>query len=96
MTGRDHTNDVTLVIAICDLINSSELGAKEARKVIQRKLCTGDSVVQLLALKVGATFLLLPKIGDPQGVEARRVLLGQFFITYTKPITHYKQTNKNT
>ncbi|RUP31316.1 hypothetical protein BC936DRAFT_138616 [Jimgerdemannia flammicorona] len=61
MTSHDHADDVTRVIAICDQINSTELGAKEARKAIQKKLITGDSAVQMLALSVG--FVLFGTFG---------------------------------
>jgi len=44
--------DWSLVFQICDSINSSELGAKEARKLLQKKMISNDPKTQVLALEV--------------------------------------------
>lgn len=44
--------DWALVFQICDSVNSTELGAKEARKLLQKKMISGDAKTQVLALEV--------------------------------------------
>ncbi|RUS14240.1 hypothetical protein BC937DRAFT_94136 [Endogone sp. FLAS-F59071] len=45
--------DWDLIIQICNSVNSSELGAKEARKLLQKKLVSAESVnTKVLALSV--------------------------------------------
>ncbi|KAI7908028.1 uncharacterized protein BX663DRAFT_482262 [Cokeromyces recurvatus] len=44
--------DWTLVFQICDAVNSTELGAKEARKLLQKKMMSHDPKLQFLALEI--------------------------------------------
>ena len=44
--------DWALVFQICDSVNGSELGAKEARKLLQKKMMAPDAKTQVLALEV--------------------------------------------
>lgn len=44
--------DWALVFQICNSVNSSELGAKEARKLLQKKMVSNDPKTQVLALEV--------------------------------------------
>lgn len=44
--------DWALVFQICDDVNSTELGAKEARKLLQKKMMSNDPKTQVLALEV--------------------------------------------
>ncbi|CAO3617334.1 unnamed protein product [Mucor fragilis] len=44
--------DWALVFQICDSVNSSELGAKEARKLLQKKMISNDPKTQVLALEI--------------------------------------------
>lgn len=44
--------DWALVFQICDLVNSTELGAKEARKLLQKKMVASDPNTQVLSLEV--------------------------------------------
>lgn len=49
--------DWSLVFQICDSVNSSELGAKEARKLLQKKMMSNDPKVQVLGLEVNTALL---------------------------------------
>ncbi|KAI9483086.1 MAG: hypothetical protein EXX96DRAFT_556786 [Benjaminiella poitrasii] len=44
--------DWSLVFQICDSVNSTELGAKEARKLLQKKMMSNDPKTQFLALEI--------------------------------------------
>jgi hypothetical protein len=44
--------DWALVFQICDSVNSTELGAKEARKLLQKKMMASDPKTQVLGLEV--------------------------------------------
>ncbi|CAO3656311.1 unnamed protein product [Mucor hiemalis] len=44
--------DWALVFQICDAVNSTELGAKEARKLLQKKIMSNDPKTQVLALEI--------------------------------------------
>ncbi|KAI9261217.1 hypothetical protein EDC94DRAFT_503921, partial [Helicostylum pulchrum] len=44
--------DWALVFQICDSVNSTELGAKEARKLLQKKMISTDAKTQVLALEI--------------------------------------------
>lgn len=44
--------DWALVFQICDKVNSTELGAKEARKLLQKKMVSTNPKVQVLSLEV--------------------------------------------
>lgn len=48
--------DWALVFQICDLVNSTELGAKEARKLLQKKMVSNDPNTQVLALEASTPF----------------------------------------
>lgn len=50
--------DWALVFQICDSVNSTELGAKEARKLLQKKMVSNDPNTQVLALEVTANLSL--------------------------------------
>jgi hypothetical protein len=50
--------DWSLVFQICDAVNSSEIGAKEARKLLQKKMMSSDPKVQVLGLEVKKKRLL--------------------------------------
>lgn len=44
--------DWSLVFAICDVVNNTEQGAKEARKLLQKKMLADNPQTQVLALEV--------------------------------------------
>jgi hypothetical protein len=44
--------DWALVFQICDAVNSTELGAKEARKLLQKKMMASEPKTQVLGLEV--------------------------------------------
>ncbi|KAI7881740.1 uncharacterized protein EV154DRAFT_450422 [Mucor mucedo] len=44
--------DWALVFQICDSVNSTDLGAKEARKLLQKKMMSNDPNTQVLALEI--------------------------------------------
>lgn len=44
--------DWSLVFAICDVVNNTEQGAKEARKLLQKKMLADQPQTQILALEV--------------------------------------------
>ncbi|KAI8070553.1 uncharacterized protein B0P05DRAFT_550159 [Gilbertella persicaria] len=44
--------DWALVFQICDAVNSTDLGAKEARKLLQKKMMSNESKTQVLALEI--------------------------------------------
>ncbi|GAN07366.1 TOM1-like protein 2-like [Mucor ambiguus] len=44
--------DWALVFQICDSVNASELGAKEARKLLQKKMISSDPKTQVIALEI--------------------------------------------
>ncbi|KAI9246727.1 hypothetical protein BDA99DRAFT_609524 [Phascolomyces articulosus] len=44
--------DWSLVFQICDVVNNTELGAKEARKLLQKKMLSTEPQTQVLALEV--------------------------------------------
>lgn len=44
--------DWSLVFQICDAVNSTDMGAKEARKLLQKKMMSNDPKTQVLALEV--------------------------------------------
>ncbi|KAI9300626.1 hypothetical protein BJ944DRAFT_272743 [Cunninghamella echinulata] len=44
--------DWSLVFQICEVINNSELGAKEARKLLQKKMLVNDPKTQVVALEI--------------------------------------------
>ncbi|KAG2218360.1 hypothetical protein INT45_012502 [Circinella minor] len=44
--------DWSLVFQICDVVNNTELGAKEARKLLQKKMLSNEPQTQVLALEV--------------------------------------------
>ncbi|KAG2233541.1 hypothetical protein INT48_007143 [Thamnidium elegans] len=44
--------DWALVFQICDSVNSTDLGAKEARKLLQKKMISSDPKTQVLALEI--------------------------------------------
>lgn len=44
--------DWSLVFAICDVVNNTEQGAKEARKLLQKKMLSDHPQTQILSLEV--------------------------------------------
>ncbi|KAI8876406.1 hypothetical protein K501DRAFT_200486 [Backusella circina FSU 941] len=44
--------DWALVFQLCDSVNSTEMGAKEARKLLQKKMMASDPKIQVLALEI--------------------------------------------
>ncbi|CAO3622915.1 unnamed protein product [Cunninghamella blakesleeana] len=42
----------SLVFQICEVVNNSELGAKEARKLLQKKMLVNDPKTQVIALEM--------------------------------------------
>lgn len=45
--------DWNRVFEICQLVNQNELGAKEARKQLQKKLMSSQPRLQVMCLEVG-------------------------------------------
>lgn len=53
MTSSDQTElDWALAFQVCEMVNGSELGAKEARKLLQKKMLSNEAKTQVLALEV--------------------------------------------
>ncbi|KAI8140650.1 hypothetical protein BJV82DRAFT_671391 [Fennellomyces sp. T-0311] len=44
--------DWSLIFQICDVVNNTELGAKEARKLLQKKMLSSEPQTQVLALEI--------------------------------------------
>ncbi|KAI9321662.1 hypothetical protein BX666DRAFT_1904387 [Dichotomocladium elegans] len=44
--------DWSLVFQICDVVNNTDLGAKEARKLLQKKMLSSEAQTQILALEL--------------------------------------------
>ncbi|KAI9496950.1 hypothetical protein BDB00DRAFT_806146 [Zychaea mexicana] len=44
--------DWSLVFQVCDVVNNTELGAKEARKLLQKKMLANEPQTQVLALEM--------------------------------------------
>ncbi|KAI8089668.1 uncharacterized protein BX664DRAFT_333597 [Halteromyces radiatus] len=53
MTDSNQTEvDWALVFQICEVVNNSELGAKEARKLLQKKMLANDVNTQVISLEI--------------------------------------------
>ncbi|ORZ25222.1 hypothetical protein BCR42DRAFT_3834 [Absidia repens] len=53
MTNGDQTElDWGLLFQVCEVVNNSELGAKEARKLLQKKMLSSDAKTQVISLEI--------------------------------------------
>ncbi|KAF7729164.1 hypothetical protein EC973_004932 [Apophysomyces ossiformis] len=50
--------DWSLVFQICDVVNNTETGAKEARKLLQKKMLANNPQTQVLALEVSLVVII--------------------------------------
>ncbi|CAO3594988.1 unnamed protein product [Absidia cylindrospora] len=53
MTGSEQTEvNWALIFQVCEVVNNSEHGAKEARKLLQKKMLSSDSKTQVYSLEI--------------------------------------------
>jgi hypothetical protein len=81
MTSSDQTElDWALAFQVCELVNGSELGAKEARKLLQKKMLSNETKTQVLALEVGIVMSCNPTNLDSCFVPLSSILVAECFI----------------
>lgn len=67
--------DWSLVFQICDVVNNTELGAKEARKLLQKKMLSSDVQTQILSLEVWFSAPCVFKLGSYSNCNVNAQLL---------------------